>query len=214
MSISAGSSVHTPFGQGIVLCIRPTTPSTPTTLVLELLWSKLYLPICAGDEMSSELTSSVKDLSTELKRRRPILSKVRHHVSQLGSMPLQLRSEIWQLLLQIQSSKSSHGGSGIVEELQNVLDQEIKNQRVIRVDVLRTRGSDIMFQQDAIRHELETLLTYYCKRKGCQYRQGLNEVRWFILFFFFFLRSTMKYLYLYSGGGQSYMLSDNCCTNI
>jgi len=49
---------------------------------------------------------------------------------------------------------------------------DLENQRVIRADAERTRGSENLNKD-----KVEVLLTLYCKRNNLKYKQGLNEVR-------------------------------------
>jgi hypothetical protein len=161
--IAAGSKIITAFGPGVVLSICP----SDSIVTIQLKWGKLHQKI-----NTSLLTPSIKDLSKEILRRRPIVNKVRKHVLNLGLVPNVHRKEIYRILLKVQKQTQKLP----LEVNSKVLDKELKNQRVIRADVLRTRTQDKIFQQDQTRHELEILLTYFCKRKGCNYRQGLNEV--------------------------------------
>jgi len=50
------------------------------------------------------------------------------------------------------------------------------NQRVIRYDCERTRGTLDDFKRTDIREVLERILTLYCKNHNLSYKQGLNEV--------------------------------------
>ena len=50
------------------------------------------------------------------------------------------------------------------------------NQRVIQADIERTRPTMKCFQDSAIRHEMEIILTEYCHRKKVSYKQGMNYV--------------------------------------
>lgn len=50
------------------------------------------------------------------------------------------------------------------------------NQRVIRYDCERTRGSMEEFKLTETREVLERLLTFYCKSHNISYKQGMNEV--------------------------------------
>ena len=45
--------------------------------------------------------------------------------------------------------------------------------RVIKIDALRTRNTIF---DEGNKEYLVLLLTFYCKRKGISYKQGLNEV--------------------------------------
>jgi hypothetical protein len=50
------------------------------------------------------------------------------------------------------------------------------NQRVIRYDCERTRGTVEEFKQPENREMIERLLTFYCKSHSLAYKQGMNEV--------------------------------------
>jgi RNase H-fold protein (predicted Holliday junction resolvase) len=49
--------------------------------------------------------------------------------------------------------------------------KDLENQRVVRADAERTRGSENL-DKDTI----ELILTKYCKNNNIKYKQGLNEV--------------------------------------
>lgn len=49
---------------------------------------------------------------------------------------------------------------------------DLENQRVVKADAERTRGSESL-NKDLI----ERVLTRYCKNNNIKYKQGLNEVR-------------------------------------
>ena len=50
------------------------------------------------------------------------------------------------------------------------------NQRVIQADIERTRPTMKCFQDTAVRHEMEIILTEYCHRRKVSYKQGMNYV--------------------------------------
>lgn len=56
------------------------------------------------------------------------------------------------------------------EEIKSVVC-DLENQRVIRADAERTRGTESL-DKDII----EMVLTKYCKNNNIKYKQGLNEV--------------------------------------
>ena len=173
--ISAGDPFTTAFGVGVVTTIgvvqqKTLTVGHPTCVCsIRLPWCVVYQHV--NPEL---LTPSVHQLGQELNRRRPIVSKIKTHVKNLGHIPTLFRKDTYRVLLQVPRSKPGQGSISL--EATKILDKELINQRVIRADVLRTRTQDSLFRQEQTRHELEILLTYYCKRKGCMYRQGLNEV--------------------------------------
>ena len=55
-----------------------------------------------------------------------------------------------------------------------VLDEP--NQRVIKYDCERTRGTVEDFKQPSTRDAIERILTFYCKNHNVSYKQGMNEV--------------------------------------
>ena len=62
---------------------------------------------------------------------------------------------------------------------------DLINQRVIRVDIERTLPHLLTMQRVDVRHNMEVLLTSYCKRLHVTYKQGMN----YVLAPFFFLHS-------------------------
>lgn len=55
---------------------------------------------------------------------------------------------------------------------------DLENQRVVRADAERTRGSENLNKD-----HIELLLTLYCKWNYIKYKQGLNEVTLFLITF-------------------------------
>ena len=66
--------------------------------------------------------------------------------------------------------------SGIGEE-EDILNTkfELKEQRVIKNDVKRTRVRESVLVK-SFKNDLELILTYYCSSKNISYKQGLNEI--------------------------------------
>eukprot|EP00946_MAST-07B_sp_MAST-7B-sp1_P000396 g396.t1 len=119
---------------------------------------------------------SAAALEAELTRRRPIMSRLRQHLKNLnGNVPSSLRLQLWRNLLGLQRSQLI-GSNVEIASLERASKQELENQRVIHADVLRTRAHDPLFRTPETQKMLEKLLSYWCQKKGCKYKQGLNEV--------------------------------------
>ncbi|CEM39047.1 unnamed protein product [Vitrella brassicaformis CCMP3155] len=104
--------------------------------------------------------------------------KVRECIhSSRDGVPPRLRARVWRALLMDpqRAAETANTMEEVHKWLQNTQLDET-NQRVIRGDVDRTRAGLAFFQSDAIRAEMEALLTFYCKSRGLRYKQGLNEV--------------------------------------
>lgn len=54
--------------------------------------------------------------------------------------------------------------------------EDLPNQRVVRLDALRTRAEMPWFREEATQQRIVSVLTYFCKERGVKYKQGLNEV--------------------------------------
>lgn len=60
--------------------------------------------------------------------------------------------------------------------MHSILDDDLENQRIIEMDVLRTRRDLKFFKEEDVRDMMVKLLTFYCQRRGKCYVQGMNEV--------------------------------------
>ena len=60
-----------------------------------------------------------------------------------------------------------------IKEFSLATELNLENQRVLSMDVARTRA-DILTQQE--KETLEMILTYYCKTEKVSYKQGINEI--------------------------------------
>ena len=100
-------------------------------------------------------------------------------------IPDQYRGNVWKVHAATSHRQIAHSRT---QALLGVKDNEgeplsawaasldLPNQRVIRVDVERTRQELPEFHKQDTRDRLERLLTYYCKKRGAKYKQGLNEL--------------------------------------
>jgi hypothetical protein len=59
------------------------------------------------------------------------------------------------------------------EEFPIATSLDLKSQRVIHIDVERTRNDELTPNEKVL---LENILTFYCKDTKTQYKQGMNEV--------------------------------------
>ena len=60
-----------------------------------------------------------------------------------------------------------------IEEFSIFTELDLVNQRVISIDVARTK-TNILSPEEKI--TLETMLTFYCKTEKISYKQGMNEI--------------------------------------
>ena len=114
--------------------------------------------------------ASVQRLEQELKSARPDAGEVRTLCTAVGYVPDVLRRQVWEVLLGVRDMGTDHG----IREAEAAAD--VESQRVIWVDVERTRGNVPLFQEAATRRLEVQLLSHYCKQRSCTYKQGLNEV--------------------------------------
>ena len=122
--LTAGAHIPTPYGTGRLLFIRPAAVEQPITLVLQTSWSTIYM--LPNDTTSTLLTASTTNLALELARRRPLASKVKQHVLNLGRMPAHQRPEIWRLLLKVQPAQTQTHNQ-LTLELQSILNVDLAN---------------------------------------------------------------------------------------
>jgi hypothetical protein len=91
--------------------------------------------------------------------------------------PLMTRDEIFQRYLKWKSLLVDSRPPEMIPKFPNnkiILDEP--NQRVIRVDCERTRGTHPEFRLESTRHIMESIITFYCKTVHVKYKQGMNEV--------------------------------------
>jgi len=120
------------------------------------------------------LESDVRvQLRRELQEKRPSVRKVRQQCKEglCGKIPDRFRADVWQLLLGTENKDRF-----LLDDSIRDTKQDLENQRVIKVDAQRTRADVKLFKTDDVQDLVARLLTFYCKRKGIKYKQGLNEV--------------------------------------
>ena len=77
----------------------------------------------------------------------------------------EMRSKIWIQLMGIKKN-TTHLGSSVRDVV-----EDLENQKVVNADVKRSKLS-----AEDDRKLLGQMLTFYCKRRGVRYAQGLHEI--------------------------------------
>ena len=146
---------------------------TPGTPVVPRVRARSPIPPSPMSCMS-ERSEARGLLRKELMRRRPDKALVRSLcVDRLGGqVPDELRPQIWQVLLCVEAGRDRF----LLDESIQQTALDLDNQRVIRLDVLRTRPDVERFRDADLQAMQCKLLTFYCKRRNLRYKQGLNEV--------------------------------------
>ncbi|CEP00662.1 hypothetical protein PBRA_001716, partial [Plasmodiophora brassicae] len=117
-------------------------------------------------------------LEDELRKPVPNANVIRERCS-AASITTANRADVWQALL---NAKLPNEGSDV--QLPEC-DFDLYNQRVIRMDIQRTRPDVDFFRNDsAVGDALEMMLTLFCKRHLINYKQGLNYIAAPFLFVF------------------------------
>mmetsp|Transcript_15850 Transcript_15850/g.40159 ORF Transcript_15850/g.40159 Transcript_15850/m.40159 type:complete len:742 (-) Transcript_15850:979-3204(-) len=89
-------------------------------------------------------------------------------------MPPSLRTSVWKRLLGATPSTALKGEDLIKEYQRGKF--ALSNQRVVKADAKRTRRDIDGFDTDTRREEIECLLSFYCTKHACNYKQGMNEL--------------------------------------
>lgn len=110
-------------------------------------------------------------LEHEMDKRRPDHFVIGVTCRSLGGVPDALRSRVWKELLGVARSERLFLDQSILR-----VEEDLDNQRVIAADAARTRGNEPRFKQKETVELVVKLLTYYCKCRSIQYKQGMNEV--------------------------------------
>ncbi|ETO99702.1 hypothetical protein F441_22882 [Phytophthora nicotianae CJ01A1] len=113
----------------------------------------------------------ILQLEREMQKRRPDHFVIGVTCRSLGGVPSNLRSQVWQELLGVARTERLSLDQSILQ-----VEEDLDNQRVIAADAARTRGNEPRFKQPETVELVVKLLTYYCKCRSIQYKQGMNEV--------------------------------------
>ncbi|CAN0143298.1 unnamed protein product, partial [Ectocarpus sp. 6 AP-2014] len=95
-------------------------------------------------------------------------------------IPAFLRKDVWRLLIlgrvEAGGGKDAEGDVTALDAAILSTDLDLENQRVVRVDVERTRPALDQFKRPRVKNLLARILTYHCKTHGLGYKQGMHEV--------------------------------------
>ncbi|CAN0091705.1 unnamed protein product, partial [Ectocarpus sp. 12 AP-2014] len=95
-------------------------------------------------------------------------------------IPAFLRKDVWRLLIlgrvEAGGGKDEEGDVAALDAAILSTDLDLENQRVVRVDVERTRPALDQFKRPRVKNLLARILTYHCKTHGLGYKQGMHEV--------------------------------------
>lgn len=89
-------------------------------------------------------------------------------------IPAFLRKDVWRLLILGRVEAGGGKDEGDVTALDAAIlstDLDLENQRVVRVDVERTRPALDQFKRPRVKNLLARILTYHCKTHGLGYKQ-------------------------------------------
>ena len=107
---------------------------------------------------------------------RPDAHAMRHLLRKAGFIPSSLRKDVWRLLILGRVEAAAAGGSAANDALALGVaivstELDLENQRVVRVDVERTRPALDQFKRPRVKHMLARVLTHHCKTHGLGYKQ-------------------------------------------
>lgn len=107
--------------------------------------------------------------------------EMRQLLRRAGFVPASRRKDIWRLLILGRVEPSTGGGgNGITSSRVDLLaldasilstELDMDNQRVVRVDVERTRPTLDQFKRPRVKNMLARVLTHHCKTQGLGYKQ-------------------------------------------
>ena len=84
-------------------------------------------------------------------------------------IPASVRKSVWAFLLGVEGLLRA--SDGVLDADLATTEEDLSNQRVVMADVQRTRQTIPLFQMTPVKHSAVKILTFYCKRKACIYRQ-------------------------------------------
>lgn len=108
---------------------------------------------------------------------RPDAHAMRQVLRKAGFIPDFLRKDVWRLLIlgRVDATAADGGGAGDVLALDAAIlstELDLDNQRVVRVDVERTRPALDQFKRPRVKNMLARVLTHHCKTQGLGYKQA------------------------------------------
>lgn len=108
---------------------------------------------------------------------RPDAHAMRQVLRKAGFIPEFLRKDVWRLLIlgRVDAAAADGAGAGDVLALDVTIlstELDLENQRVVRVDVERTRPALEQFKRPRVKNMLARVLTHHCKTHGLGYKQA------------------------------------------
>lgn len=148
---------------------------------------------CSSSKVISQKME--EELEKHLKEERPDIVIIRQSCNYCG-VPEKMRGSIWKvLLLSGNANKKRDWWSVRHSRISSKKTQEdpenLPNQSVIRADVARTLPHLARFRDVNVRHDMEMLLTEYCKSENISYKQGMN----YVLAPFFLVLTELRDIY-------------------
>lgn len=108
---------------------------------------------------------------------RPDAHAMRQVLRKAGFIPEFMRKDVWRLLIlgRVDAVAADGTGAGDVLALDVAIlstELDLDNQRVVRVDVERTRPALDQFKRPRVKNMLARVLTHHCKTHGLGYKQA------------------------------------------
>lgn len=104
---------------------------------------------------------------------RPDAHAMRQVLRQAGFIPEFLRKDVWRLLILGRVDATAAAGDVLALDVAILSTElDLENQRVVRVDVERTRPALDQFKRPRVKNMLARVLTHHCKTHGLGYKQA------------------------------------------
>lgn len=105
---------------------------------------------------------------------------MRQLLRKAGFIPASRRKDVWRLLILGRVDARAHGSGEDILALDAAIlstELDLDNQRVVRVDVDRTRPALEQFKRPRVKNMLARVLTHHCKTNGLGYKQVRPHVK-------------------------------------
>eukprot|EP00752_Nemacystus_decipiens_P003108 g2879.t1 len=140
--------------------------------------------VAKGDWSNNSEEDWVNLIEEQLKNASaglPDAHAMRQVLRRAGFIPEFMRKDVWRLLIlgRVDAAAADGAGAGGVLALDVAIlstELDLENQRVVRVDVERTRPALEQFKRPRVKNMLARVLTHHCKTHGLGYKQGMHEV--------------------------------------
>jgi uracil phosphoribosyltransferase len=130
-------------------------------------------PSSAASRMNPGDDNLLQEIAGELDAASPDVMTIRH-VCKICGISDAYRGRVWRALLGVRPVV--HATAAAHEQEFIAVSFDLPNQQVIRADVDRTFTHMETFRREDTRHDLEVLLTKYCKEYNVSYKQGMNYI--------------------------------------